>query len=132
MGMVTQEIANVILSLRYWWVALPALVVIIMLYRPPGELSGLRDILDRHFGDVIGLYILHLGIILVVIGVFYPQAATAVQRIGESLIMASMIALKLKTVPGANGNGDVPSEKVITQTETTRVTVGSPPAAGGL
>jgi hypothetical protein len=117
---------------HFAFVVLAVAIIFVLLYKPPSELSGLMGLIERHFGDTLGLYILHLGIMLVILGVFYPQAATAVQRIGESLIMASMIALKLKTVPGAgNGNGG-PVEKVTTQTETTRVTVGSPPIGNGL
>jgi hypothetical protein len=120
------------LQSHFAFVVLAIAIAFVLLYKPPAKASDVIGLLERHFGDVLGLYILHLGIFLVILGVFYPQAATAVQRIGESLIMASMIALKLKTVPGAgNGNGG-PVEKVTTQTETTRVTVGSPPIGNGL
>lgn len=121
------------LQSHFAFVVLAIGIFFVLLYRPPTNISGLMDLIERHFGDALGLYILHLGILLVILGVFYPQAATAVQRIGESLIMASMIALKLKTVPGAgNGDNGGPSDKVTTQTETTRVTVGSPPIGNGL
>lgn len=116
--------------LKHFMVFIGIILVFILLYKPPSQAAGLRDFVERHFGDSLGLYILHLGVILVLLGGFYTQVAS-VGTIGQSLIMAALVALKLKTVPGAgNGNGDGnggPSQRVVSTTETTSVSVGSPP-----
>jgi hypothetical protein len=90
-----------------------------VLYRPPGSFAGLRDLVERHFGDWLGMYMLHLGIGLVILGGFYPSEAS-VAVVGQSLILAAVAILKLKTVPGAagdNGNG-TPLSTQTTHTET--------------
>jgi len=46
-------------------------------------LQGLSDFIARHWGDSIGLYMIHLGIVLTVVGGFYGQLST-VQHVGES------------------------------------------------
>lgn len=116
--------------LHNFWIVVIAGMVMVMLYKPPGQFGFLTSFVERHFGDSLGLYILHLGIGLVLLGGFYAQVKD-VGQVGLSLIMASLVALKLKTVPGnGNGNGDGgPTERTITETQSTTVSVGSPPVA---
>ncbi len=94
-------------------------VALLLLYRPPKVSSGLQGVvgfIERHFGDSIGLYLLHLGIALIVLGDVF-QHMTNVGKMGESLILAAMSVLKLKTVPGGNGNGS--TTEVVSTTRTT-------------
>ena len=83
------------------------IVILFLLYFPPASfcgLSNIRDFIERHFGDSIGLYLLHLGIALVILaGVF--QEMTLVGNLGQSLVLAAMGILKLKTVPSDGTNG---------------------------
>jgi hypothetical protein len=60
-----------------------------------------RDWVDTHWGDVVALGILLLGVSLVVWG---PQNTRA-ENLGEALVLAAIAALKLKTIP-KNGNGE--------------------------
>lgn len=82
-------------------------LVIFMLYLPPKfvqRLGWLRDFIDEHFGDSIGLYILHLGIALIILAGVFPEM-TAVNQIGQSLVLAAMGVLKLTRPANGNGNG---------------------------
>lgn len=100
-------------------VGLYILVALFMLYKPPQMSAGLGGFIERHFGDTVGFYILHLGIILVVIGGVYPQVGGVTQT-GNSLILAGMVALKLTKTPGDNGT-------TTSQTTTTSSTVSPTP-----
>jgi hypothetical protein len=77
-------------------VALYVLLALFLFYFPAKTAKGLGQFIERHFGDAVGFYILHLGIILVVIAGVYPQVS-GVKETGSSLILAGMVALKLKT-----------------------------------
>jgi len=57
------------------------------------------DFVARHWGDVIALLIFYTGIVLVV---HFGQ-----DKLGEALITASLLALKLRPYP-KNGNGVKP------------------------
>ena len=82
-------------------------IALALLYWPPAltaRLQGLGDFVSRHWGDSIGLYLIHLGILLVILGGFYSQLATA-EHVGESFILTGVGLLKLKYNPPTNGNG---------------------------
>jgi len=61
--------------------------------------QDVADFVARHWGDVIALLILYTGIVLVV---YYGH-----EKLGEALITASLLALKLRPNP-KNGNGVKP------------------------
>ena len=82
---------------------------LLLMYKPPSDISGVAEFIERHFGDAIGFYILHLGILLIIVSAVVPQLSssqTALVTTGNSLIMAAMVALKLKTVAPIDGNGN--------------------------
>lgn len=84
---------------KHFEIAVYVAAALILIYRPPRSSNGLGPFLERHFGDAVGFYILHLGILLVVIGGVYPQV-NGIEQTGNSLILAGMVALKLtKSVP---------------------------------
>jgi len=58
--------------------------------------QDLAEFIARHWGDVIALLILYTGIALVV--------HSGQEKLGEMLISASLLALKLRPNP-KNGNG---------------------------
>jgi len=95
--------------------AVYAIAVLLIFYRPPRKTSGaieaLRGIFEAHWGDSIGLYLLHLGIGLVILAGVWPNM-TQVGQVGFALVTASMAVLKLKApAPGENppnGNGGAP------------------------
>jgi len=87
-------------QLKIWaYIALALFLV----YRPPSgdRFRGLGSFIERHFGDSIGFYILHLGITLVILGDIYPRM-NDIEQTGNSLILAGMVALKLTKVPAEN------------------------------
>lgn len=91
-----------------WWIwkhieiAAYIVAAIIIIYRPPRASGGMGSFIERHLGDSVGFYILHLGILLVVISGIYPLV-TQIGQTGQSLILAGMVALKLtKTAPPDN------------------------------
>jgi len=91
----------------HWWghieAAIYILAAVLVFYRPPRALAGTGQFIERHLGDSVGFYILHLGILLVVISGIYPEVMNIGQT-GQSLILAGMVALKLtKTAPPENG-----------------------------
>ena len=67
---------------------------IFIIYVPPRILRGLGGFAERHFGDSVGFYILHLGIVLVILGGIYQQV-TGIASTGNALILAAMGILKL-------------------------------------
>jgi len=71
------------------------------------------DFLERHFGDSVGLYIIHLGVALIVAAAFVPgvnaAAMATIQDTGKGLVGAGLIALKLKA-QSSNGNSGKPAE----------------------
>lgn len=81
-----------------------------MIYSPPRVLAGVGPFIEAHFGDAVGFYILHLGIILVVIGGVYPMVGGIAQT-GNSLILAGMVALKLTKTNG--GSASTTSETTV-------------------
>lgn len=68
------------------------------------------DFLERHFGDSVGLYIIHLGVVLIVASAFVPNlsagAISTIQDTGKGLVGAGLIALKLKA-QAPNGNNQL-------------------------
>jgi hypothetical protein len=85
-------------------------VALLLFYLPPAitqRLQGLGDFVSRHWGDSIGLYLIHLGILLVILGGFYSQLTNA-EHVGESFILTGVGLLKLKYNPPVNGNGTSP------------------------
>ena len=95
--------ANIHLHLLFY-----TAIALLLLYRPPAvmqRLQGIGDFVSRHWGDSIGLYMIHLGIVLTVVGGFYTQLGS-VQHVGESFILTGVGMLKLKYIPKeGNGNG---------------------------
>ena len=68
------------------------------------------DFKERHWGDFVGFRLLLLGTALVVGGclmkVKFPTVSfEAVEHLGESLVLAGTIAMKLRPNPTPNGNG---------------------------
>jgi hypothetical protein len=94
--------------------------LIFFVYCPPRMMKGLGGFAERHFGDSVGFYILHLGIVLVVIGGVYQQIA-GIASTGNALILAAMGILKLTSKPGT----EVPPGT--SQTSTTSVTTATNP-----
>lgn len=72
-------------------------LVVLMLYFPPRALrqSQLAEFAQKHFTDLMGLYILNIGIALVMVGGVW-NISTAGQ-LGWSLVLAGMGALGFKT-----------------------------------
>jgi hypothetical protein len=84
---------------KHFEIAAYVVAAIIVIYRPPKTSDGMGSFIERHLGDSVGFYILHLGILLVVVSGIYPQV-TQIGQTGQSLILAGMVALKLtKTAP---------------------------------
>ena len=73
-------------------------VLLFVVYFPPKKLVGIGGFIDRHLGDSVGFYILHLGIILVILAGVYPQLS-GVKETGNSLILAGATTLKLTKDP---------------------------------
>jgi hypothetical protein len=105
-------------------IAFYVLLALVFVYMPPKTAAGLGSFIERHFGDSVGFYILHLGIGLVVLGDIYPQLG-GMGSTGNSLIMAAMVALKLTKVP----NGSSTTATVETKTTTTTTPPTTPPSA---
>src|ERR1700690_1009100 len=102
-------------------IALYIAAALFILYRPPkvaAAFKGLGDFIERHFGDSIGIYLLHLGVALIILGDCFAQMTHA-EQVGNSLLLTAMGVLKLKTVPGGNGNGGGSITEVVTSTRTT-------------
>lgn len=95
---------------KHFEIAAYVAAAIFVIYRPPRSSTGLGGFIERHFGDTVGFYILHLGIILVVIGGIYPEVGGITQT-GNSLILAGMVALKLTKTNGS----DTPTSLAINQ-----------------
>ena len=81
------------------------LLAVVVVYFPPQHYKNFGAFLERHFGDAVGFYILHLGLGLVILGAVWSNL-NGLQGTGNSLILAGMVALKLKTVAGGNSNGN--------------------------
>jgi len=97
------------------------LAALLVIYFPPklaAAFRGFGDFIERHFGDSIGVYLLHLGIGLIILGDAFP-VMTHAEQIGNSLVLTAMGVLKLKTVPGGNGNGGGSISETVTSTRTT-------------
>lgn len=75
------------------------LIFVALLFRPPKSLQSgwLAHFLEAHFGDMVGLYVLHLGIGMVIVGSIWNYQQ--VSQLGYSLVLAGMAALKLKQLP---------------------------------
>lgn len=88
-------------------------IILLLLYKPPKQvithLQGLGDFVSRHWGDSISIYMIHLGILLIVLGGVYPSLS-GISGTGQSFILAGVGMLKLKFVPpNGNGNGGTPA-----------------------
>ena len=92
--------------------AIYAIVLLAIFYRPPRKASGaveaIKGIFEAHWGDSIGLYLLHLGIGLVILAGVWPNM-TQVGQVGFALVTASMAVLKLKPATDANGAPQSPA-----------------------
>jgi hypothetical protein len=97
---------------KHFEIAAYVAAAIFVIYRPPKSSSGLGAFVERHFGDTVGFYILHLGIILVVIGGIYPQVGGITQT-GNSLILAGMVALKLTKTNGSDNPTALKIDQVV-------------------
>jgi hypothetical protein len=105
---------NVLITIGQWLAANlhPHLIfytalALFILYRPPALLNkfaGAGDFITRHWGDSIGFYLLHLGVVLFILGGVYP-VLKEVQHVGESFILTAVGMLKLRYIPKDNGNG---------------------------
>jgi hypothetical protein len=95
-------------------IAFYVLIALVFAYKPPATGKGLGAFIERHYGDSVGFYVLHLGIVLVVISALYPKVSI-VASTGNGLIMASMAVLKLTKV----ANGSSSTSTVATSTTTT-------------
>jgi hypothetical protein len=95
---------------------------IFMIYVPPTILKGVGGFAERHFGDSVGFYILHLGIVLVVIGGIYQQIS-GIASTGNALILAAMGILKLTKAP----TDVVPGVSQASSTTVTTSTIPPPP-----
>lgn len=83
---------------------------LLLLYFPPSLLRsitpGVHSFIEAHLGDSVGLYILHLGIGLVILGGVWPNLGR-VGEVGYALITAAMGVLKLtKTSNGSNSSSE--------------------------
>lgn len=91
--------------------AVYVIVLLVIAYKPPRRSSNavdaLRGVFEAHWGDSIGLYLLHLGILLVILAGVWPTM-TQVGVVGQSLIVAAMGVLKLTKTPPANGGAPPP------------------------
>lgn len=90
--------------------AVYVVLVVLILYRPPAVLRVLSNaghLLEAHFGDWIGLYILHLGIVLVILAGVWSNMPR-VGELGYALVTAAMGVLKL-TGKLPNGAGAPPA-----------------------
>lgn len=69
--------------------------------------SFLDDMIRQRWGDLVGLFLILLGVWLVMHG-----ANEVIQDTGKSLIATGLITLRPKTMtssgPGTNGNGGTP------------------------
>lgn len=60
-------------------------------------MNWMGDFIERHWGDLIALYIVHLGIVII----WQAHGDSDLAHVGESFILAGVAALRFK---GA-GNG---------------------------
>ncbi len=60
----------------------------------------MRNFLEAHWGDLLSLYILHLGLFII----WRAHGDTDIAHIGESFILASLATLRFK---GSQQNGTV-------------------------
>jgi hypothetical protein len=77
-------------------------IILLLLYKPPARvidhLRGIGDFISRHWGDSIGLYMIHLGIVLIILGGLFTQLSD-VAHVGESFILTGVGMLKLRYNP---------------------------------
>lgn len=76
-------------------------IILFVIYRPPlivRNVQQFSDFLTRHWGDSIGLYLLHLGVVLILIAGIYPNLSPA-EHLGESFILTGVGMLKLRYIP---------------------------------
>jgi hypothetical protein len=76
------------------WFMLYIAAAVVLFYIPPKSLSGVGNFISAHFGDSIGVYLLHLSLGMLIIGGFYPQL-TALVDAGKSIFSVSLAVLKL-------------------------------------
>ena len=96
-------------------------VLLFMIYNPPRTWWGVGDFIERHFGDSIGMYLLHLGVLLIVLGGVWPSLAAA-QDVGKQVFVASMAILKISP-----DKAQPPPPTTTTTVSTSTVTPPEPP-----
>lgn len=96
--------------------ALYAALAVLLLYRPPRSLQGgwAAKFLDSHFGDMIGFYILHLAVALIIVGSVWNLVA--VSDVGKQLLLPAMAVLKL-TKSAGNGPAEAAPANVPTSAQ---------------
>jgi hypothetical protein len=76
--------------------ALYIAALMLMLYLPPRALRGLAGVqqfIEAHFGDSVGLYLLHLGIALVILAGVWPNMPPRRRRCSLSRCRLRIFAL---------------------------------------
>ena len=76
-----------------------------------GRIESLGDFCSRHWGDVVGLLLLLMGVMLEVFHAFailkWQAQLSGIHELSNGLVLAAMGILKLRPMP-KNGNGDAP------------------------
>jgi hypothetical protein len=88
------------------WVFLYVAIVVCIVYVPPKAFKGLGSFIHQHFGDSMGVYMLHLSIALVCLGSVYSIAAMS--QVGQTLLTTAMAILKF-TKDAVPLNGAAPT-----------------------
>ena len=85
------------------WVAVYIAAALWMLYHPPKAVKGVGQFIKTHFGDSMGVYLLHLAIGLIVLGSVYSIASMT--QVGQTLLTTAMAILKFtKDAPVAQSS----------------------------
>lgn len=66
----------------------------------------MRNFIETHWGDLIGLLLLYTGILLALLAAVYKPNAEPIAHLGESLVLAGMGVLKFR-----GKSGPSPAEK---------------------
>lgn len=56
----------------------------------------MKDFLERHWGDLLALYILHLGLLLI----YLAHGDSDIAHVGESFILSGAVTLRFKSAGG--------------------------------
>lgn len=75
-----------------------------------GKVDDFGDFVGRHWGDVVGLFILGTGVALELIHAYaivkWNAQLSGIRELSASLVLAAMGILKLRPTPKENGNGN--------------------------